>query len=321
MGKYHIRRPFLSPWGPMPAEKSLRTPWRPLSLSGMPANSATAVAFVDGCPEDCLSPHDQDKDRWHTYAFVFGDPSNHDAVEKDIRQNVPNFSFSKWALGRHSRKKEEYRNSIKQYLIPALQRNLCTVAAWSFKESTVWALKNRLISEFSLHRSDYIELSGKKGRTFVRLKHWHHVSLLEREILLHFMIADCMATSYRQFAEGMRTYHNLECPGRWQMITDYLAGDDVADHPRGFILQRLLARRNPNGCEILYRAGDLSQGLIMADNIAGMLNGVLGDPESKSSEIVWDVLNEQAIIWQETRPCFNAHRFVRPQQKTAPSSG
>lgn len=124
-----------------------------------------------------------------------------------------------------------------------------------------------------------------------------------------------IATSYRQFDEGMRKFKPDEPPRVWQMVTDYIAGDTLQKFPRGSLLQKLLHRRQPNACQLHYRSvGSLGTGLIMADNLSGMLNAVLNSPDSEKSQTVWGVMDSTALIWHETKPNFDAVRIVRPEK-------
>lgn len=206
------------------------------------------------------------------------------------------------------------------------EANLAALA-WSFRSSTAYALWDKLVDQFALGGDALERFADARNRVRIReTKHPSYQALLEREFLMVLMLADCVWSDYRRLRDAITTNEktrqmHLEC----NLETDYIAGDERGSDPRGSLLRRLLARiSNGRIRTCFHEPGDHSPSLLLADNLAGMLDAVLTKKSHSLCEIFWQTNFAHTLSWQITQPDFralNGLELLKPKDPATTAAG
>ena len=287
-----------------------------------------ARAFVDGCPEESHSRKDNDRHRWHTVAWIFGKKEElFREIEPLMRKRSRHFNkMRQWKDSGNG-----YKRAIKEHLLPVLGELKFVVVAWSYRESTVSIVLPKLLRDFDISPLAYVSYRDAFGKQRVRFENQgilpsplsNSIPLLETQVLPILMIADSIASSYRQFEEGMFKYHPDELLRFWHLYTDPISGDRHSidsvlgfkiDERRRLLLEWLLHLRFPGRQTIHYdNQQSFPIGEMLADNMAGTLNSVIEDRESPESLQFWDGYDSNILQWRATLPSFEAQRQSDPR--------
>lgn len=286
-----------------------------------------ARAFVDGCPDESHSLKPELRHKWHTVAWVF---RQEDEILSRIEpmMRARSRAFAKMRQWKDSR--EGYRRSVRENLLPVLSELQFVVVAWSYRESTAEIVLPKLLKDFAINPLSYVKYRDAYGRERVFLEDQiilpspqsNRTPLLETQVLPILMIADSIASSFRQFEEGMQRDHPEAMPRFWNLYTDPISGDRHSTDPilkfklderRRLLLEWLLHKRFLGRQSVFYdNMATYPIGEMLADNMAGVLNQVIEDRYSEESLQFWKGYNPNILQWRSTLPSFEAERQSPP---------
>lgn len=287
-----------------------------------------ARAFVDGCPDESHSRKVEECHRWHTVAWPF-------CQKEEIFQKIePMMRARSRAFQKMRQWKDSgsgYKKAVKEHLLTVLAELKFVVVAWSYRESTASIVLPKLLRDFDISPLAYVSYRDAFGRQRVYFENQevrpsplsNSIPLLETQVLPILMIADSIASSFRQFEDGMVKHHPEELPRFWHLYTDPISGDRHSidpilgfkiDERRRLLLEWLLQRRFPGRQTIHYdNQQTFPIGEMLADNMAGTLNSVIEDQYSPDSLRFWDGYDSNILQWRATLPSFEAQRQNDPR--------
>ena len=293
----------------------------------MTKESFLVSLYSDSCPDETIQTTGNE-DRLHTLVTVVANPNKVEHIKRFMALHCRGFSFSKWvkpSKGRTRSRKAEYRKVIREHLLQAIADTNCMVVASSFCESTARFLYPRLLQEFKIEPLESVIFTDHTNRKRVKFLGLHTPwdgskgALLEGEVMAIFMIADGIASCYREIYNSPELQSVKLRHHKWVIVTDFLSGDSNRDQRRGCLLSWLLERVRPGCFEIRYWIpGDKdNEGELLADNLAGAMNEALNEPGSDNANRFWAAVPQPPHhpIWYLTHPNFTFARIFAPPTK------
>lgn len=293
----------------------------------MTQESFRVSLFSDSCPDETIQTIGNE-DRLHTLVTVVANQDKVERIKNILLSHYRGFLFGKWvkpSKGRSRSRKSEYRKVIREHLMQAVAGTNCMVVASSFCESTARFLYPRLLQEFKIEPLEsftFIDHTNRKRVKFLGLHtEWDSRmgALLEGEVMAMLMIADGIASCYREIYNSPLMQSVSSRHHKWVIVTDFLSGDSARDQRRGSLLSWLLERIRPGCFEIRYWIpGDKdNEGELLADNLAGAMNEALNEPLSNNANQFWDAVPAypKHPIWYLTHPNFTFARIFDPRKK------
>lgn len=315
--------------------KEMPTPAPAVSRPGhlaAPAPKAPVVftAWFDGCPEDNLVRYPED--RWHTLIFAVSPEADVEQVcssllaadhrMRDAAVALNNKDLCKWAPPIRTRKtklhelREGHRTALREHIFPVMRQARAQVWAWSFRDRVVDAIWPKLCETVKLKPYSIIPIDHGPTRKKILVKGHHDWPRVEpQQFRFLVMMADAIETMDRTVQQAWAKEGRPPLD-RWDLVTDYLAGDDATQDNRRQLLLRLLHRIHPNRFQI-YTRGDreLTNGMRFADNLAGLLNTALNKAADPAWDQWWaevaDPMGHNDIIWQHIGSDFMLTRVDR----------
>ncbi len=289
----------------------------------MTVQRATLTFVSDSCPAEILNKLGGE-DSEHTLVTIMTTQDKIDRIRAHMRKFERNFNFLKWSPPNKSRpRKMSYRALVRTEMLKVIEAEFNSIFAWSYCGSTIRFLLPRLLQEFGISPLDYVPYTDRYGNVRVRNAWYesqfpHLQPLHEREVLAIMMIADGIASSYRQFNEAIKIHRPNDPVYVWNIATDYISGDSEKDKRRAELLQNLLIKRYGDLITVSYwiPGSRDAEGELLADNLAGCLQEALENPESKEAQTTWANAPKDGLIWHRLDFLFNAIRMANPSTKT-----
>lgn len=285
--------------------------------------TAHLYVFCDACPTDWLS--DGQDETWHTIVnFVFqSSPDLQERLEsgalhtdllaldstythfvRTLESGLPSSQLKKWKTG------PGYRSRFSRAFGQVVGSNKPLVSACSFQEKTLRSSKDALLASYNRHIGGiegrgigFEEWLDDRGRlrmkhSFVDMHGYHEIQGLESQILVLLLMSWFAADQYifyrKDILSGRRYgFDRLAMT----VVSDTLSGDD---HSQRFNEQNLRRLIDPDSADVpivLTRSpeSDSFSGDLIADNLAGWLNGAVSDPASSFGDAVRAVAD--AGVW------------------------
>jgi hypothetical protein len=295
--------------------------------------------FSDACPTDWLA--DGQDDTWHTIAnFTFqSDPSSQALVEagaphaevlasdslyvdiiRGLQSGLPSGTLRKWKTG------PGYRERFCQSVEQVARSHELMISACSFQERTLRSSKPALLASYNQHLGG-IEGRGigfeewrdgqgrlRKKHSFLNFNGYHEINGLEGQVLVLLLMSWFVADQFIFHGKRFKAQHSPGFGGlRMTVVSDRLSGDDDARATQELNLRRLIDPAEERAPIALTRSplSDSFSGDLIVDNLAGLLNAAIADPNGPFGDAVrrsantgvwrgWHLLGESAISLRST---------------------
>ena len=250
------------------------------------------LAYLDGCPDDAVA--EAAVSRWHTFAFVLaGGAVDVTSDDGDPLQRVAGILRERGlVLHKWSRSKaKHYRSRFRRVFPEVVASGHIIPIAASFTGTDARLAMPGLLASLGLDElSSAYAVNGRnrmKVGPFVRRgKENYFFDVTQNELAPLLVLADIIAGTFRMVANaGLSAGHAN--PGL-VVFCDLLSGDQPAERRKLEFVQHAV-RRMPGYSGVMLRSNPVRAphvGDLLADNVAGWLNGVAGSPTSKTVDDV-----------------------------------